>query len=191
MDKQTISIINGVEISAVSDENHNIFVPVKPICDAIGVDYPDQFNKLRAHEILSSTIVLSTMVAADGKKREMVCLPLEYVYGWIFTINPRNVAESTREKVLQYQRECTTSSIDISPDLSAAVSKKMKPRSQPSKLSTKLSLWKRKRRLRAARPKSASKPSGNPVSILVHVWICDMVKFTPRPRLAAGAFRIA
>lgn len=106
MDKQTISIINGVEISAVSDENHNIFVPVKPICDAIGVDYPDQFNKLRAHEILSSTIVLSTMVAADGKKREMVCLPLEYVYGWIFTINPRNVAESTREKVLQYQREC-------------------------------------------------------------------------------------
>lgn len=46
------------------------------------------------------------MVTADGKKREMVCLPLEYVYGWIFTINPRNVAESTREKVLQYQREC-------------------------------------------------------------------------------------
>lgn len=48
---------------------------------SIIVAYPDQFNKLRAHEILSSTIVLSTMVAADGKKREMVCLPLEYVYG--------------------------------------------------------------------------------------------------------------
>lgn len=106
MKQQLISIVNGVEISAVSDESGSIFVPVKPICDAIGVAYPPQFTKLQEHEILSSTIMLSVMVAADGKQREMVCLPLEYVYGWIFTINANNVAESARTKVLQYQREC-------------------------------------------------------------------------------------
>lgn len=46
------------------------------------------------------------MVAADGKQREMVCLPLEYVYGWIFTVNTKNVSEKSHDYVLQYQREC-------------------------------------------------------------------------------------
>ena len=106
MNQQTIAIINGVEISAVSDENGKIFVPVKPICDAIGVAYQTQHLKLQDHEILAPTITLRVMVAADGKKREMVCLPLEFVYGWIFTINAKNVSEGAHDKVLRYQLEC-------------------------------------------------------------------------------------
>lgn len=106
MKQQLISIINSVEISAVTDENHNIFVPVKPICDAIGVAYQTQHLKLQDHEILAPTITLRVMVAADGKKREMVCLPLEFVYGWIFTINAKNVSESAHDTVLRYQLEC-------------------------------------------------------------------------------------
>lgn len=106
MKQQLISIVNGVEISAVSDESGSIFVPVKPICDAIGVAYQTQHLKLQDHEILAPTITLRVMVAADGKKREMVCLPLEFVYGWIFTINTKNVSESAHDKVLRYQLEC-------------------------------------------------------------------------------------
>lgn len=106
MDKQVITTINGIEISAVRDENNNFFVPVKPICDAIGVNYESQYAKLKDHEILASTIVLSTMVASDGKQREMVSLPLEFVYGWIFTINTKNVSEAARGSVLRYQLEC-------------------------------------------------------------------------------------
>ena len=106
MNQQTISIINGVEISAVADESGNIFVPVKPICDAIGVAYQTQHLKLQDHEILAPTITLRVMVAADGKKREMVCLPLEFVYGWIFTINAKNVSEGAHDAVLRYQLEC-------------------------------------------------------------------------------------
>ena len=106
MKQQLISIINGVEISAVTDESGNIFVPVKPICDAIGVAYQTQHLKLQEHEILGPTITLRVMVAADGKKREMVCLPLEFVYGWIFTINAKNVSEGAHDAVLRYQLEC-------------------------------------------------------------------------------------
>lgn len=106
MDKQVITTINGIEIAAVADEAHNYFVPVKPICEAIGVDYEGQYLKLREHEILASTICLSKIVAADGKQREMVCLPLEFVYGWIFTINTKNVSKDAHDSVLRYQREC-------------------------------------------------------------------------------------
>lgn len=46
------------------------------------------------------------IVAADGKQREMVCLPLEFVYGWISTINTKNVSAKAHDSVLRYQLEC-------------------------------------------------------------------------------------
>lgn len=43
---------------------------IKPICDAMGIDVESQRGKINSDEILSSTAVLSTAVAADGKERE-------------------------------------------------------------------------------------------------------------------------
>ncbi len=87
----SIGNINGVEIYAVKDEEGKVLVPVKPICDAIGVSFEGQYEKLKVHHILSSTVRLSLTVGADGKAREMVCLPQEFIYGWIFTINKTKI----------------------------------------------------------------------------------------------------
>ncbi len=106
MEKLKIQIINGVEIFAVKDDKSQIFVPVKPICEAIGVAFQTQHLKLQEHPILGPTVTLGVIVAADGKEREMVCLPLEFIFGWLFTINPRNVAEASRESVIRFQSEC-------------------------------------------------------------------------------------
>ena len=110
MEKETnrlsIGRINGVEIYAVKDEDNQIFVPVKPLCEAIGVRFDTQYEKLKKHPILNSVIPLRGITGADGKTYEMVCLPLEYVYGWIFTINPKNVSEDARDPVIQYQKKC-------------------------------------------------------------------------------------
>ena len=106
MKQQLISIINGVEISAVADENGNIFVPVKPICQAIGVDPEAQRQRILRHYILSSTAFTLKVVASDEKEREMLCLPLEFIYGWLFTIDANLIAEARREKVAAFQREC-------------------------------------------------------------------------------------
>lgn len=106
MDKQVITTVNDIQIVAVTDESFNTLVPIKPICDAIGVAFERQFSKLKEHEILAPTVTLRVMVAADGKQREMVCLPLEFVYGWIFTINTKNVSKEAHDSVLRYQLEC-------------------------------------------------------------------------------------
>ena len=103
--KQKITTINGVDIFAETTDN-GIFVPVKPICEAIGIDFNSQRNKSAEEEILSSTVAIIATVGADGKEREMVCLPLQYVYGWLFTINPGKVAPEVREVVSTYRREC-------------------------------------------------------------------------------------
>lgn len=105
MSQQLISEINGVAIVTV-DHNGEIFVPIKPIYDAIGIDVDAQRNKLNADEFFNSTTAIITAVAADDKEREMYCIPLRDVYGWLATINPGKVAPEARETVTRYRREC-------------------------------------------------------------------------------------
>lgn len=100
-----ISKINGVDIVTV-DREGEIFVPIKPICEAIGIDVDAQRNKLNADEFFNSTTAIITAVAADDKEREMYCIRLRDVYGWLATINPGKVASDARAAVTRYRREC-------------------------------------------------------------------------------------
>ena len=102
---KAITRINGTEIMAV-DRDGEIYVPIKPICQALGIAFQSQHQKLQTDPILSSVVTLSVITAADGKAYETVCLPLKFVYGWLFTINPANVSESARESVTKYKMEC-------------------------------------------------------------------------------------
>lgn len=104
METSIVTRVNNVDI--VATNNAEKLVPIKPICEALGIDAKVQRNKIQEHPILNSIGVLSTLVAADGKQREMLCLPFEYVFGWLFTINPSNVSNEARESVLSYQLEC-------------------------------------------------------------------------------------
>ena len=105
METKTVAKVNQVSIQLVLDNKEKL-VPIKPICEALGIDEDAQRRKLQEDEFLNSTTVLSTVVAADGKQREMVCLPLEFIFGWLFTINPKNVKEEAREAVSKYRIEC-------------------------------------------------------------------------------------
>lgn len=105
MNKKLIGKINGVEIVTV-EQNGEVYVPIRPICVALGVSYQKQQEKLQHHPILASTVTLRVTVAADSKDREMVCILLEYVYGWLFTINASNVPDSAKETLVIYQKEC-------------------------------------------------------------------------------------
>ena len=115
--------INNQELIIIS-ENANKFVPIKPICDALGIDYPTQYQKLKEDEDLVSTIGLRPMVAADGKQREMVCLPLKYIFGWLFTISPKNVAPEAKESVRRYRIECYKALFDHFSERSSFIEEK-------------------------------------------------------------------
>lgn len=104
MDSKIITI-NNVDIVSTKVDGQTL-VPIKPICDALGVSYAPQYSKLNSDDELRSVVTLSITTGADGKQYEMVCLPLEFVFGWLFTINPANVKEEAREAVKQYRREC-------------------------------------------------------------------------------------
>jgi hypothetical protein len=46
------------------------------------------------------------MHGADGKAREVVCLPLELLAGWIFGVTTSKVRPELREKLTRYREEC-------------------------------------------------------------------------------------
>ena len=103
--QQLISKINGVDIVTVVRDGE-VFVPIKPVCDAIGIDVDAQRNKLNADEFFNSVTAIITATGADGKRYEMYCIRLRDVYGWLATINPGKVAPEAREAVARYRREC-------------------------------------------------------------------------------------
>jgi len=105
MKTKFLAKVNEVLIQTV-EENGEKLIPVKPICEALGVDWKSQYEKLKDDDFLSSIMVLSTTVAGDEKEREMVCLPLEFVFGRLFTVNPKNVKEEARSNVERYRIEC-------------------------------------------------------------------------------------
>jgi hypothetical protein len=37
---------------------------------------------------------------------EMICLPLRFLNGWLFGVNPKRVRPDLRDRVIRYQREC-------------------------------------------------------------------------------------
>lgn len=105
MKTTSVAVVNGISLQVVASESEQL-VAVKPVCEILGVDYPGQFSKLKEHPIYGSTIGLSPTVGADGKEREMACIPLRYFPGWLFSINPSNVKEEVRENLLEYQKKC-------------------------------------------------------------------------------------
>lgn len=103
METKIIARVNNVDIVSTSDEQ---LVAIKPICEALGIDYKVQWQKIKDSEDLSSVMVLSTTTGADGKSYEMCCLPVEFIYGWLFTINPKNVKPEAQEAVRVYRMMC-------------------------------------------------------------------------------------
>ena len=103
METKTIVRVNNVDIIATSDEQ---LIAIRPICEALGIDYSRQLKKIKEDPDLGPTVGMKPTVAADGKQREMLCMPVEFIFGWLFTINPDNVNEDAREAVRRYRMEC-------------------------------------------------------------------------------------
>lgn len=104
LETKTIAKINKVSILMI--ENGERQVPIKPICEALGLDPNGQIQKIKSHPIMGSTACNLHVVAGDKKEREMACIPLKYVFGWLFTIQSNMVKEEAREFVIKYQTEC-------------------------------------------------------------------------------------
>lgn len=101
----TVAVVNNQKIQIITSEGREL-IPVRPICDALGIDPWGQQKRIKTDKILSSVADTVSATGADGKNYEMTVLPLRFVFGWLFTIDSNLVKEESRAAVLQYQLEC-------------------------------------------------------------------------------------
>jgi len=74
-----------VEISCPIENGHRM-IPIKTICSIIDVDFKSEDTWLKEHSFFSQLYRLSPTVGADGKQREMNCLSIFDVDGWLHSI---------------------------------------------------------------------------------------------------------
>lgn len=97
------------EITAVLVEvegKREIFVPIRPICDFLGVAWDPQRRRINRDLVLSGEVKGVTVTVTPGGRQEMICLPLDYISGFLFGISASRVKEEARDRLVRYQREC-------------------------------------------------------------------------------------
>lgn len=82
------------------------YVAMKPVCEAIGLDWRSQRQRIMRHEVLKSTVVMMTTVGSTNKTRDALFLPASMLNGWLFGIDIKRCKEAIRHKLITYQREC-------------------------------------------------------------------------------------
>lgn len=101
----TINVpFHGAELYIV---NHNgePYTPMKPIVEGMGMDWASQFTKMK-QRFKTSIVKITMQLPGDEQRREIICLALRKLAGWLQTISPNKVRPEIRDKVIQYQEEC-------------------------------------------------------------------------------------
>lgn len=82
------------------------YVAMKSIVENIGLAWNAQIERIRRNKILNSTSRMIRSVADDGKNRELLCLPLGYLNGWLSGIDLNRVKPEIKPILELYQMEC-------------------------------------------------------------------------------------
>jgi hypothetical protein len=95
---------DGDRLVAVVLEGDGVAVPVRVMCESIGLDTETQVGQLRTHPVLSAGLRVVN-VAMGGRIRSVVALIHHRIPFWLATISPNLVNEATRPKLVRYQEE--------------------------------------------------------------------------------------
>ena len=98
-------------LAALVDPNTRLgralYVPVRQLCDGLGLAWTGQQQRIRRDAILSrhARLVRVTRTTDTGGVPPALSLPLDRVNGWLLGINANRVKAEAREDVLRYQEE--------------------------------------------------------------------------------------
>jgi hypothetical protein len=97
----------GNDLTCIIDESGQILVVVKPVCEALGLDSERQIRTISDDEVLGAERSEQTVQVGSDQPRKMICLPLEFIHGWLFQVKFTNtMSDETKEKLIAYKRRC-------------------------------------------------------------------------------------
>lgn len=101
IDQDTHQVVRVIEAGI-----ERSYVPLKPFCEVLGADWVGARQRIMRDEVLSSVMCEIHITAADGKQYKTLCLPVEYINGFIFGFSASQVRPELREKLIIYKHTC-------------------------------------------------------------------------------------
>ena len=99
----------GDDLTAVRVASGDVFIPIRPICERLGVDWNGQRRRINRDPVLRDELRTVDVTSTEGSRevtRGVLCLPLDYISGFLFGINAERVRDDLRDRVIRYQKEC-------------------------------------------------------------------------------------
>jgi len=90
---------NGKVIYFLGKEGQ-YWIAIKPICEALGIDFSRQLRTLKADSILARAWSKQTIHDRSGRLQKIVCISEKFVYGWIFSLR------SDSKQLQDYKLKC-------------------------------------------------------------------------------------
>lgn len=115
-------------------QDNTVYVSLRPITEALGIDWKSQTCRLRRGQgsgdittpcakgvgdsslserqlsAISSLVnrfgITNMPIQTQGGLQNSLCIPLNKLNGWLFTINPNKIRPDLKAKLIQYQDEC-------------------------------------------------------------------------------------
>ena len=101
MKKETLAVVNGVDIICFTNTDEKL-MPIKPICDALGVDYDAEITNIQDHGFGDK------LTDFNGTS----LLSIEFVLGWVLNVKYKNTLLESEDLCRKYIIECVNAISD-------------------------------------------------------------------------------
>ena len=91
------------EVLAARLDTSQIFLPVKPLCTALGVNWPSQRQKIMGDEVLAES-TRTLRLKTRGGPQNLICMDVEAIPMWLAGIEPSRVRADLRDRLITYKR---------------------------------------------------------------------------------------
>lgn len=107
--EQRTVIFYDDKLVAVRVAGGAVYIPVRPLCEQLGVDWNGQRRRILRDAVLREELRTVDVTSTEGERavtRGVSCLPVDMIAGFLFGINEDRVKPELRDRVIRYRREC-------------------------------------------------------------------------------------
>jgi len=102
-EQRLVTIVDDEEIPAALIEGQDIYLPIRPMCQALGVASQMQIARIKADEVMAENL-RRVRIATPGGPQTVQALHIESVPLWLGTLEPGRVREDLRPRLVAYKR---------------------------------------------------------------------------------------
>ena len=106
MQRKELITIRGTEIYAVITESGHTLVPLLPICKVIGLDFYKVLPDLLSDPLIHPLLDAECLEQNEDDPERKYCLPIRYIYGWLFSLGDHALNPSTSKEDAQRLLHC-------------------------------------------------------------------------------------